>query len=230
MDKKQLDSILKNAYNLPLWRQVLTEVFGARNLNQRPQAITLPTNKLAESAFEIGFLNTTDDRVVGLYQIDLKPNVKIERNRVALRELLRKIYKYDVDGALVVFVQGDKWRLSFISEIRVLDDDGAISVKATEPKRYTYLLGKNEKTKTPTDRLFELAGKPIALEDIRNKFSVEVLNKEFYQKTADCFYKLTGSTAGKGKNAKTYDRVLALPDVDPRKLRTPDIIKNLRCV
>ena len=51
MDKKTLDSILKNAYNLPLWRQVLTDVFGARNLNQTPQKILLPSNDLAEDAF-----------------------------------------------------------------------------------------------------------------------------------------------------------------------------------
>ena len=144
MDKKQLDSILKNAYNLPLWRQVLTEVFGARNLNQKPQPILLPSNDLAKEAFELGFFNTTDDRIIGLYQIELKPNVRIERNKVGLRELLRSVYKTDVDGALVVFVQNDKWRLSFVSEIRVLNDDGTIDTRATEPKRYTYLLGKDE--------------------------------------------------------------------------------------
>ncbi len=69
----------------------MTEVFGARNLNQKPQPIILPSNELAEEAFELGFFNTTDDRIIGLYQIDLKSNVKIERNKVGVRELLRNI-------------------------------------------------------------------------------------------------------------------------------------------
>lgn len=219
MDKKQLDPILKKAYNPLLWRRVLTDVFGARNLNQTPQKILLPQNELADNAFELGFFNTTDDRIIGLYQIDLKENVKIERNKVSLRELLRNIYKYDVDGALVVFVQGEKWRLSFISEIRVLNDDGTIEKKATEPKRYTYLLGKNEKTKTPTDRLSLLTNKKIALEDIRAAFSVEALNNEFYKQISEYFYQLVGATTTKGKKTEVREKIMNLPGVaaDDRK-------------
>ncbi len=180
MDKKTLDSILKNAYNLPLWRQVLTDVFGARNLNQTPQKILLPSNDLAENAFELGFFNTTDTRIIGLYQIDLKENVKIERNKVGLRELLRNIYKYDVDGALVVFVQNDKWQFSYISEIRVLNNDGTIETKATEPKRFTYLFGRGENCRTAVDRFYTLNAQTIHLKDLNEAFSVESLNKEFF--------------------------------------------------
>ena len=203
MDKKTLDSVLKNAYNLPLWRQVLTDVFGARNLNQTPQKILLPSNDLAENAFELGFFNTTDDRIIGLYQIDLKENVKIERNKVGLRELLRNIYKYDVDGALVVFVQNDKWRFSYISEIRVLNNDGTIETKATEPKRFTYLFGRGENCRTAVDRFYTLNAQTIHLKDLNEAFSVESLNKEFfndYRPTSPRIsprssWKLTPSTA-----------------------------------
>ncbi len=220
MDKRTLDSILKNAYNLPLWQQVLTEVFGARSLNRRPQPIiNLPLRDLATEAFELGFFNTTDDRIIGLYQINLAPNTKIERNKVGLRELLRSIYKYDVDGALVVFVQNDKWRLSFISETRVLNDDGTIDKRATEPKRYTYLLGKGEKTKTPTDRLSLLTNKKTALEDIRAAFSVEALNNEFYKQISEYFYQLVGATTTRGKKTETREKTMNLPGVaaDDRK-------------
>ena len=220
MDKKTLDSILKNAYNLPLWRQVLTDVFGARNLNQKPQPIVLPSNDLAENAFELGFFNTTDDRIIGLYQIDLKENVKIERNKVGLRELLRNIYKYDVDGALVVFVRRDKWRLSFVSEIRVLNDDGTIDKRATEPKRYTYLLGRGEKTRTPTDRLSLLTNKKIALEDIRAAFSVEALNNEFYKQISEYFYQLVGATTTKGKKTEVREKIMSLPGVAENDRKT----------
>ena len=219
MDKKTLDSILKKPYNLILWRQVLTDVFGARNLNQTPQKILLPSNDLAENAFELGFFNTTDDRIIGFYQIDLNDKPQIWRNKVGLRDLLRNIYKYDVDGALVVFVQNDKWRLSFVSEIRVLNDDGTIDKRATEPKRYTYLLGKGEKTKTPTDRLSLLTNKKIALEDIRAAFSVEALNNEFYKQISEYFYALVGATTTKGKKTEVREKIMKLPGVaeDDRK-------------
>jgi hypothetical protein len=214
--KKELDSVLSTEYQPALWRQVLTDVFGVRNLNRQPQSISLPANKLAKSSFELGFFNTTDDRIIGLYQIDLKPNVQIERNKVGLRELLRTVYKHDVDGALVVFAQGDKWRLSFISEVRVLNDDGSVDKKATEPKRYTYLLGRGEKTRTPTDRLAELSGKPLSLEDVRRAFSVEALNTEFYKKVSEQFYKLVGSTTSKGKKTFKHEQLLTLPGISEK--------------
>ncbi|RTL54360.1 MAG: hypothetical protein EKK39_04410 [Sphingobacteriales bacterium] len=211
MDKKKLQSILSKPFVLADWRNLLTEVFGVKNFLQNPAAIPLASNKKAQSAFELGSFNTADDRIIGLYLVKVKPEVWLERNKVGLRELLRSVYKYDVDGALIVFEQADKWRLSFVSEIRTFDEEGNITKKVTEPKRYTYLLGKGEKTKTPVDRLFSIAGKKLYLEEIRNAFSVEALNEEFYKIVARHFYQLVGATEGKGAKAITYDRVLNLP-------------------
>lgn len=211
MDKKTLQSILSKPFVLADWQNLLTEVFGVKNFLQKPASIPLASNKKAESAFELGSFNTADDRIIGLYLVKVKPEVWLERNKVGLRELLRSVYKYDVDGALIVFEQSDKWRLSFISEIRTFDEEGNITKKVTEPKRYTYLLGKGEKTKTPVDRLFSIAGKKLYLEEIRNAFSVEALNEEFYKIVARHFYQLVGATEGKGAKAITYDRVLNLP-------------------
>src|SRR5205085_2726105 len=114
------------------------------------------------------------------------------------RSLLKNVYTNDVDAALVAFVQGDEWRLSFISEIRILTDEGTIETKVTEPKRFTYLLG-GERTKTPTDRLYSLTNKRLSLDDIRVAFSVEALNNEFYKHIASHFYDLVGSTTKQGK-------------------------------
>lgn len=211
MDKKRLQSILSKPFVLADWQNLLAEVFGVKNFLQKPAEIPLASNKKAESAFELGSFNTADDRIIGLYLVKVKPEVWLERNKVGLRELLRSVYKYDVDGALIVFEQADKWRLSFVSEIRTFDDEGNITKKVTEPKRYTYLLGDGEKTKTPTDRLFSVKGKKLYLEDIRKAFSVEALNEEFYKIVARHFYQLVGATEGKGAKAITYDRVLNLP-------------------
>lgn len=211
MDKKTLQSILSKPFVLADWQNLLTEVFGVKNFLQKPASIPLASNKKAESAFELGSFNTADDRIIGLYLVKVKPEVWLERNKVGLRELLRSVYKYDVDGALIVFEQADKWRLSFVSEIRTFDEEGNITKKVTEPKRYTYLLGKGEKTKTPVDRLISIAGKKLYLEEIRNAFSVEALNEEFYKIVARHFYQLVGATEGKGAKSITYDRVLNLP-------------------
>ncbi len=215
MDKKILQDILTQPYHSEDWIKVLKSVFGVRNILQKPSPILLPSNKKAEAAFELGSFNTSDDRIIGLYLVKVKPEVWLERNKVGLRELLRSVYKYEVDGALIVFEQQDKWRLSFVSEIRTFDEDGSITKKITEPKRYTYLLGKGEKTKTPVTRLANIAGKTISLEDIRNAFSVEALNEEFYKIVARHFYQLIGATEGKGAKEIHHERILELPSLDP---------------
>ncbi|MGZ3859385.1 MAG: Eco57I restriction-modification methylase domain-containing protein [Flavisolibacter sp.] len=215
MTKQDLTNIFSAPYQLSEWRRVLTEVFNVRQLHLQPQRIPLRNQEKTEGAFELGNFNTSDDRIIGLYQVNVKPEVWLERNKVGLRELLRDVYKHDVDGALIVFVQEDKWRLSFVSEIRMINDEGEIETKATEPKRYTYLLGKGEKTKTPVTRLSAIAGKTILLEDIRSAFSVEALNEEFYKIVAKHFYQLVGATEGKGAKAFTHERVLKLPGISP---------------
>jgi type I restriction-modification system DNA methylase subunit len=182
MDKNQLQSILSNDYQPTFWRQVLTEVFGVKRLNQQPQRILLPVNNLAKMAFELGSFETSDNRLVGLYQVDLNDNVRIGQNRVGLRSLLRNIYKYDVDAALVVFVQNDKWRLSLISEIRVLDPiTGQPTEQKTEPKRFTYLLGVGETVRTAVDRLDLYRESDSKLKSLIDAFSVEKLNKDFFR-------------------------------------------------
>ncbi|SFC94290.1 Type II restriction/modification system, DNA methylase subunit YeeA [Flexibacter flexilis DSM 6793] len=180
MEKKILQNILSKPFVLSDWLTLLTDVFGVKNFLQNPAEIPLPSNNKAEAAFELGSFSTADDRIIGLYLVKVKPEVWLERNKVGLRELLRSVYKNEVDGALIVFEQADKWRLSFVSEIRTLDEYGQIVENQTQPKRYTYLLGSGQKVKTPTDRLCAIAGKKAKLEDIRSLFSVSTLTKEFY--------------------------------------------------
>lgn len=220
MDKTTLHKIFSKSFEDASWLEVLKSVFGAKlGLLAQPKPILLKSNDKANTAFELGSFTTTDDRIIGLYKIEVKPEVWLERNKVGLRELLRNVYQYDVDGAIIVFVQQEKWRLSFVSEIKVLNDEGEIVEQATEPKRYTYLLGENEKVRTPTDRLSKLSGKSLALQDILNAFSVEALNEEFYKIIQAYFYELVGGKIGKGKKVADYGKgILQLPSV-PKESR-----------
>lgn len=183
MTKQDLQhKILSQPYDYELWKEVLQRVFGATKLHQLPKTISIAKNEFTESASELGSFLTHDEMLIGIYQIVIKDDAPtdIAKSKVGLRNLLRNIYKNDVDGALIVFVKKDKWRLSFVSEIRTIDANGNVQSKQTEPKRYTYLLGVGEKTKTPAERLFNVIGKKLNLKDITNLFSVATLTKEFY--------------------------------------------------
>ncbi|MEK7264101.1 MAG: N-6 DNA methylase [Bacteroidota bacterium] len=206
MDKKHLQhSILESAYNSKQWISVMEEYFGARNFLVQPKPISLPANDFADAAFELGSFHTADERLVGIYEVKLNPKAWIERNRVGLRSLLRQVYKYDVDAALIVFVQADKWRFSYVSEIRT--EEGK---KETEPKRYTYLFGKNETCRTAADRFEKLKGKPVYLNDLFEAFSVEKLNKDFFKQYKEHYEKFYTWL----NNSRYRQSVFHLPLVD----------------
>ncbi|MDX9802334.1 MAG: DNA modification methylase, partial [Spirochaetia bacterium] len=119
MDKAKLLDVLSSKFDQKSWQDVLVNVFNVKNIYQIPISIPLPANDKADSAYETAKFITADEREIGVYQVNIKSGVRLEKNKVGLRQLLRNIYKYEVDGALIVFVQNEKWRLSFVSEIRV---------------------------------------------------------------------------------------------------------------
>ncbi|MCC6824531.1 MAG: N-6 DNA methylase [Acidobacteria bacterium] len=212
MDKETLKQILSTRYDHASWQSVLTDVFGVREILKHPRRISLPANDIAVSAVELGSFNTSDKRTVGLYQVDLTEKPRIWQNRVGLRGLLRNVYKHDVDAALVVFVQKDKWRLSLISEIRTLDPDtGKVVEKKTEPKRYTYLLGEGETVRTTVDRLDEFSRSGRDLKELIDAFSVEPLNKAFFHEYNNAFNllldEIKGQVAGY-ENARLFTQRL----------------------
>ena len=179
MEKKIFqNTILEKQYQPAKWQEVLKDYFGVKKLHQQPQSIILPANDIAENAVELGSFYTADDRLVGIYEITIKTEAttRIDINRVGLRSLLRNIYKYDVDAALIVFIHGRKWRFSYVSEIRT--EEGK---KETEPKRYTYLFGEGEICRTAADRFEKLKDKKFYLEDLYETFSVEKLNDDFFK-------------------------------------------------
>lgn len=182
MEKSELRTIFESPFDLQKWHEVMHSLFKVKTIHQQPIQITLTANDLAYNAYELGNTLTSDERLIGFYQVMLKPKAWIEINRVSLRDLLRNVYNHDVDGALIVFIQDKKWRFSYVSQIRELNEYGDIIQTETEPKRYTYLMGEGEVCRTAADRFNLLNGNPISLEDIKEAFSVEKLNKEFFKK------------------------------------------------
>ena len=189
---KNLRQILSSPYHQEDWISFLKELFahnsGTGVILQKPQRIELSKSEKVKEAYELGNYETTEGRLIGIYQVNISEDMLLYRNKVGLRQLMKNIYKYNVDGVLVVFVQEKKWRLSYISEIiKEVDEKGKIIKEITNEKRFTYLLGEGEKTKTATDRLQLLVGKELSLEDFKNAFAVEALNNDFFDRYKDIY-------------------------------------------
>jgi len=102
--------------------------------------------------------------------------------------LVRDHTKYN--KALALFVpqsNNETYRFSYIEFTPVLDESGKIKRNYTNPRRYSYILGKDAKVKTPQQYLKKEIVKDAA--ELKNRFSVEVLTKEFYNKLFDWYDK-----------------------------------------
>lgn len=147
MDKATLQQILSSDYNRDRWTDLLKTFFRTGELFRVPQKIEDLPGDIAECGFQLGKFQTAHGDEIGIFEVDLKESVQLHRNRVGVRNLLRRFYK-QLDGVFAVFKQGDHWRFSYISQLRDYDEQQEEWVlKETEPKRYTYLLGQGEAVK-----------------------------------------------------------------------------------
>ncbi len=169
--------LLKQAYNQEAYLAFLA---GKFNFSRNLVPVTIDNNEV-ESFDQLGFVTTRDDKQLPVFEIHTKPNTRLSRNRVRLRNLAAKEIKTE-DGALAVYVdeENNQWRFSFIAIEYRLTGKG-IEKEQTASKRFTYLLGENTQTRTAKDRFSEI-NKQSTLQHLKQAFAVEPLNKEFYGK------------------------------------------------
>ena len=169
--------LLNQAYEQKKYLDFLADKF---NFSKSLQAIDIANNDVKKFK-QLGFISTADNKQLPIFEIYIKPNTKLARNRVQLRNLVAKQIQTEY-GALAVYVDenSEQWRFSFIAIEYELNENG-IKKKQTASKRFTYLLGKGTQTRTAKER-FELLNKKSSLEELKTAFAVEQLNKDFYNK------------------------------------------------
>ncbi len=100
--------------------------------------------------------------------------------------------------ALVIYKseESEDWRLSLMTANPEVSEKGKIVKKLSNPRRYSFLLGPNAKTHTPESALKDQVKD---FNDLKNRFSIEVVNKDFYAQVATLFTKLAGGKRGEGR-------------------------------
>ena len=92
--------------------------------------------------------------------------------------------------ALVIFVPEDdanNYRFSLIEiQLSIGENDSNVTRTYSNPRRYSYYLGKGIACYTPNKYLNEL-GRVKDVKDLFDRFSVEVLTKAFYQELSDWY-------------------------------------------
>ena len=170
-------------------------------------------NELFSEVQKIGeaTINKSEDLLV--FTAQFSGNLSERTSKRAQFDLVKKILKQDFkDGAIFIFydVKGN-FRFSFIRR-----NYGDKTNKFTNWKRYTYFINPEYTNNTFKDRIEKCSFD--SLDHIQEAFSVEKLNKDFYQKISKAFYSLIGGKVKINSKEVDFSSSLQLPSVTDRKI------------
>ena len=182
----ELKQKLRQPYRWDEWKTILDFLFAKVEYFVAPSNFTTTKDKVKQVR-QMGTVKLDDGKNLAVFEVEVVPRIDISRNRVELRNIAATyIDQTVIHGALVFYHANgkDDYRLTFIAKQAQITESGEFVKSQTHPKRYSYVLGRNEACTTPTRRLFELGKKRslLKLEDVTEAFSVERLNKEFFDK------------------------------------------------
>ena len=127
---------------------------------------------------------------LGLVVYEIRHSSKHDARVGLTKEAFRLLADEFCERALVFFVPEDdnnNYRFSLIEiTLEQSEESSRISRRYSNPHRYSYYLGKGIAYYTPNKYLNEY-GRVASVEDLRNRFSVDVLTKAFYQELSDWY-------------------------------------------
>ncbi len=127
------------------------------------------------------------------------------------RESFRLMEHYTYKKVLAIFKseRSDNYRLSLLTYDYELEGKKVKKI-ISPPKRFSFLLGPGAKLHTPQKYLIQ-KGRIKDFEDLKNRFSIEVVNKEFYDEIALRFTELVGGTRKVRNRIEKFSPLLKLP-------------------
>ncbi len=182
-----LSALLQKPYSQDNWLNIIESTFT--NVSIIPP-VDIPFNEdlndKIESFRQFGTVTLADGNRLPLIELKVTERIRLRQNRVQLRQLIaRLIDQNTAHGVLAVFDTGeDHYRFSFTAKESAINEEGEFVESETDKKRYTYVLGRNEQTRTAAEQFAFLKqkGDSVTIKDVVAAFNVEPLTKEFFDR------------------------------------------------
>ena len=200
---RDAEEILKKEYHIDNFKYVIKELLLPDFAKDEHEVYF--NNNLFESVTQLG---TSEKCYVTIYEVILKEGAQNRRVTIT-QDMFRILRGQGINNAIVAFANADykNYRLSLLTSKYEFEGDKIVKI-LSNPRRYSYSLGYGTKTKTAYEFLIS-KGKVNSLEELISRFSVEVVNKQFYNEIAVAFTKLVGGT----REGKTYAQELGIHGV-----------------
>jgi adenine-specific DNA-methyltransferase len=167
---------------------------------------------------QVTFLGDSRSLGIKVYQVT---HASPHDPRVSLtRETFRLMKEYNDFHVLAFYTTPGSlnYRLSYVT-IGITAEDKKVKYEYSNPRRYSYYLGPDAKVNTPARFLIK-KGRIVDIDDLQERFSVEVVNKEFYRRIAALFTGLVGGKRKDGTKTSDYKAILKLPSTtDHQKMQ-----------
>jgi len=133
--------------------------------------------------------------------------------RISLsRDSFRLLAHYGIKRALILFISENSlnYRLSLVTIDLKWEEGKRVKREYSNPRRYSFFLGSETKTHTPETYLIK-KGRVKDFDDLKERFSLEIVNKDFYTQIALLFTKLAGGERTIGRIKQDEKGSLQLP-------------------
>lgn len=143
----------------------------------------------AEYTRKVTFLGNSESLELAVFEVlhNSKQDARVSLSKEAFRLLLRNSTK---NKALILFVPLDNpntYRFSLVT-IDVEIDENKVRKSYSNPRRYSFKLGTDAMVETPKRYLAGEKGRIKDEKDLKGRFSVEALTKEFYRELSDWYF------------------------------------------
>ena len=141
--------------------------------------------------------------------------------RISLsRDSFRLLARYGIKRALILFISQNSlnYRLSLVTIDLKWEEGKRVKREYSNPRRYSFFLGPETKTHTPETYLIK-KGRVKDFDDLKERFSLEIVNKDFYTQIAILFTKLAGGERTIGRTKYEEKGSLQLPSTSDDTLK-----------
>ncbi|MBU4466886.1 hypothetical protein KKF47_02380, partial [Patescibacteria group bacterium] len=140
---------------------------------------------------ELGFCKSLD-----LSILEIDHNSEADPRVTIATEAFKVLAQWWVHKALIIFKNKDSenYRFSYLTISLDLNDKNKAIKKYSNARRYSFYLGPGAKTKTPELQLIK-KDRIKDTNDLFSRFSLEVVNKQFYLEVAKYFDELVSDEA-----------------------------------
>ena len=170
-------------YNHDAFSSFLRDFLPEDYVEKEKDIADLSRCKIITQAKELGHSPALDVYVLEMnHAKETDPRVSIATDAFKL------LATFGYDKALVIFKndESENYRFSYLTISLDLNEKNKVVAKYSNARRYSFYLGEGAKTKTPEQQLVK-RGRVKDTSDLLSRFSLEVVNKQFYLEIAKFF-------------------------------------------